>query len=244
MAKPRNFKANKTYAGNLITGVTNLKVWFKCRRCSSEGQTTRETANEWLDKRKPFHCAKCRKAERGEKERRKAAAGAKLETAKILDRKIVTDLSGRQRLMLTIHCQGDGCGVPFTGRVNAFRRSEALNYKLLCPDCLRHRQHRRKPSAGVVEADTQYTGSKMADATIRLLEKLTPEMRTAADKIIKAHFKACDKFGMPVENLDRVFLEAIEVAQLEAAEPAAERYSSHEPARHYEQYTTPLADAA
>lgn len=237
MGKPRNFKANKVYAGNLITGVTPFKVWFKCRRCPGEGRATHETANEWLDKRKPFHCSVCRRIERGEKERRKAAAGAKLETAKILDRKFVTDLSGRQRLVLTIHCQNAECGVPFAGKIMAFKRLEAVKCKLLCPDCTRARQNRKPVPA---ESNTR----ALPNIIRRQYEALTPEERAAANRIIKAHFKACDKFGMAVENLDRVFLEAIEVARLEAAEPAAERYSSHEPARHYEQYTTPLADAA
>lgn len=69
---------------------------------------------------------------------------------------------------------------------------------------------------------------KITDETLRSLRSLGDSERDAVDKVVKAHIRACTKAGSPVENLDRVTIEAVEMVRLEGVE---EVLKSLKPAR-------------
>ena len=83
---------------------------------------------------------------------------------------------------------------------------------------------------------------KLSEQTIRLINKLPDDTRAEVAKIVRTHLTACLRNGSPVESLDRLFIEAVEVVNLEARVPEIRMPFSkygHEPARRYEQYVSP-----
>lgn len=83
---------------------------------------------------------------------------------------------------------------------------------------------------------------KLSAQTLKLINELTPEMRRKVEKLVRRHLSACLRQGSPVENFDRVYIEAIEVVELEdrfPETPAFEAPPSWEPVRRYEQYVSP-----
>ena len=84
---------------------------------------------------------------------------------------------------------------------------------------------------------------KLLNETLKLVGKLPQEKREKVNAIVRRHTAACYKNGFPPENLDRVYIEAIELVDLEARhpEPVVEEIRDWEPARHYDQYISPKA---
>jgi hypothetical protein len=82
---------------------------------------------------------------------------------------------------------------------------------------------------------------KISDQTLKMINQLTPNMRVKVDKVIRTHVAACMKTGSPIENLDRLFIEAVEIVKLEerAPETRLEYSAEWEPYRHYDQYSSP-----
>jgi len=82
---------------------------------------------------------------------------------------------------------------------------------------------------------------KISDQTLKMISQLTPAIRVKVDKVIRTHVAACMKTGSPIENLDRLFIEAVEIVRLEERCPET-RYEFNpewEPYRHYDQYSSP-----
>ncbi len=84
---------------------------------------------------------------------------------------------------------------------------------------------------------------KLSNDTLKLVGRLPKEKREKVDAIVRRHTSACYKNGFPPENLDRVYIEAIEIVDIEARhpEPVIEEIRDWEPARHYDQYISPKA---
>ena len=84
---------------------------------------------------------------------------------------------------------------------------------------------------------------KLSNDTLKVINKLSKGKREKVDAIVRRHVAACYKNGFPPENLDRVYIEAIEIVDLEALhpEPQVEEVRDWEPARHYDQYVSPKA---
>ena len=83
---------------------------------------------------------------------------------------------------------------------------------------------------------------KLSEQTIKLFNKLPDDTRAEVAKVVKTHLAACLRSGSPVESLDRLFIEAVEVVNLEARVPEVRMpFARHgyEPTRHYEQYVSP-----
>ncbi|MFN7931531.1 MAG: hypothetical protein U0Y68_27095 [Blastocatellia bacterium] len=78
--------------------------------------------------------------------------------------------------------------------------------------------------------------------TLRKVNSLPEAKRAKVIEIVKRHLRACAKNGCPLESLDRVYLEAMEVAEMELKfpEPKKEFFREWE-ARHYDQYISPKA---
>jgi hypothetical protein len=84
---------------------------------------------------------------------------------------------------------------------------------------------------------------KISIDTLKLINKLPKKKKERVDAIVRRHVAACQRNGFDPENLDRVYIEAIEMIDLEAKfpEPVVEETRDWEPARHYDQYISPKA---
>lgn len=83
--------------------------------------------------------------------------------------------------------------------------------------------------------------TRLSDQTIKLINQLPQDTRAKVDQIIRTHLAACLKNGSPVENMERLFIEAVEVVKLEERSPETrmEFDPNWEPFRHYDQYSSP-----
>ena len=84
---------------------------------------------------------------------------------------------------------------------------------------------------------------KLANETMKVINRLSPEKKEKVEAVVRRHITACLKNGFPPENIDRVYLEAIEIVNLEEIfpEPKVEETRDWEPARRYDQYVSPKA---
>jgi len=82
---------------------------------------------------------------------------------------------------------------------------------------------------------------KISEQTIKMINQLPPDTRVKVDKVVRTHVAACIKTGSPVENFDRLLIEAVEIVRLEERSPETRlEYSPEwEPFRHYDQYSSP-----
>jgi hypothetical protein len=84
---------------------------------------------------------------------------------------------------------------------------------------------------------------KISSDTLKMINKLPKKKKERVDAIVRRHVAACQKNGFEPENLDRVYIEAIEMIELEVRfpDPVVEEVRDWEPARHYDQYISPKA---
>jgi hypothetical protein len=84
---------------------------------------------------------------------------------------------------------------------------------------------------------------KISSDTLKLINRLPKKKREKVDAIVRRHVAACQRNGFDPENLDRVYIEAVEMIDLEVKFPdaSAEESRDWEPARHYDQYISPKA---
>ena len=84
---------------------------------------------------------------------------------------------------------------------------------------------------------------KVTTDTLKLLSRVSRDHRDKIETIVRRHVSACYRNGFPPENLDRVYLEAMEIVNLEERfpEPVTEESRDWEPVRRYDQYVSPNA---
>jgi hypothetical protein len=84
---------------------------------------------------------------------------------------------------------------------------------------------------------------KLSNDTLKLVNRLTQEKREKVNKIVRRHVAACYRNGFPPENLERVYIEAVELVNMEEIFPEAQvvEIRDWEPYRHYDQYVSPKA---
>jgi hypothetical protein len=84
---------------------------------------------------------------------------------------------------------------------------------------------------------------KLSSDTLKLVNRLPKRKKDKVDAIVRRHVAACQKNGFQPENLERVYIEAVELVDLEERfpEPITEEIRDWEPARHYDQYVSPKA---
>lgn len=85
--------------------------------------------------------------------------------------------------------------------------------------------------------------NKLTNETLKLINTLPREKKVKVEAIVRRHVLACQKNGFQPDNLERVFIEAVEMVELEERfpEPVREDNRDWEPARHYDQYISPRA---
>ena len=54
---------------------------------------------------------------------------------------------------------------------------------------------------------------KLSDQTVKLISKLSDDTREQVTKVVKTHLAACARNGSPIESLDRLFIEAVEIVK-------------------------------
>lgn len=84
---------------------------------------------------------------------------------------------------------------------------------------------------------------KITSDTLKQINRLPKDKREKVDAIVRRHVRACQKNGFNPENLERVYIEAVEMVDLEERfpEPAIQEERNWEPLRHYDQYISPKA---
>jgi hypothetical protein len=86
--------------------------------------------------------------------------------------------------------------------------------------------------------------TKITSDTLKLINRLSDTKRQKVDALVRRHVRACHQNGFDPENLDRVYIEAIEMIDIEDRLPEpliVEDKRNWEPARRYEQYESPRA---
>lgn len=87
---------------------------------------------------------------------------------------------------------------------------------------------------------------KISKQVIDLINALHPEIRTKVANMVREHLRACLKFGAEPGDLERVYIEAIEVVEAEMKNPERELFtpseivSSRYEIRNFGQYVTPI----
>lgn len=84
---------------------------------------------------------------------------------------------------------------------------------------------------------------KVTVDTLKVLSRMPKEKQGKVEAIVQRHVSACYRNGFPPENLDRVYLEAMEIVNMEEKfpEPVIEESRDWEPVRRYDQYVSPKA---
>lgn len=93
------------------------------------------------------------------------------------------------------------------------------------------------------KGDLQEMMMKVSTDTLRMISKLPKIKREKVDAIVRRHVAACQRNGFLPENIERVFIEAMEMIDLEKRfpEPVREEARDWQPARRYDQYVSPKA---
>jgi hypothetical protein len=78
------------------------------------------------------------------------------------------------------------------------------------------------------------------------LNAMSAEKRKKVEAIVRRHIDACQRMGVEIEYLDRVWIEAIEAIGIEEKFPGLmvedNEWPEVEPARHYDVYAPPRAE--
>lgn len=84
---------------------------------------------------------------------------------------------------------------------------------------------------------------KITSDTLKLVNTLPKDKREKVDAIVHRHVQACQKNGFLPENLERVYIEAVEMVDIEERfpDPIVEDNRDWEPFRQYDQYVSPKA---
>ncbi|MBK7599882.1 MAG: hypothetical protein IPL01_17585 [Acidobacteria bacterium] len=85
---------------------------------------------------------------------------------------------------------------------------------------------------------------KISSDTLKLINSLSEKKKGKVEAIVRRHVAACLKNGFDPENMERAYIEAMEMVELEEKfpEPTIEEdLRNWEPARRYEQYVSPKA---
>lgn len=80
---------------------------------------------------------------------------------------------------------------------------------------------------------------KISADVLKQLNKLPAKRRARAEAIVRRHVEACFRLGFPPDNLERVYIEAIEMSG-EIEEPASAVAPVGVVRSYAEQYRTPI----
>lgn len=83
--------------------------------------------------------------------------------------------------------------------------------------------------------------TKIAADIQKRVNELPEETRKKVEKVVVRHLEACRRLGVEPEQMDRVWIEAIEAVHQDQhfTEKMDEKWPEFEPVRNYGVYTTP-----
>ncbi len=79
----------------------------------------------------------------------------------------------------------------------------------------------------------------------KAVKALPDDKRKKVEAIVRRHIEACQRMGVEVEYLDRVWIEAMEAVEVEEKFPELAEdgpWPEYEPERRYRVYDSPRAD--
>lgn len=86
--------------------------------------------------------------------------------------------------------------------------------------------------------------NKISSDTLAMVNRLPKDKRARVDAIVRRHVAACQGMDIPPDSLERVFIEAVELVDIEIAYPEADTKPAdtgqYEPFRQYPQYVSPV----
>lgn len=84
---------------------------------------------------------------------------------------------------------------------------------------------------------------KISVEIARKVEGLPPAQREQVRAIVRRHINACRSLGLEPENMERVWIEAMEAVEIDAnyLDNLKEKWPEWEPVRKYEVYEPPKA---
>lgn len=211
---------------------SNAPVWyvgFACRKCGIETESSSSACTQWTAKRLPWRCAACRASDRKDAAAESRTLADTLETQTVRNLVLLSD--GAKR-----YYQGEAscihCNKPVVGKIRSLRMLERQG-GIRCATC-----RGVKAATGGALSTSRSKGGILPAQTLRALDALPLRVRQIAERSIREHLGACIRSGIPVDDLNRVYIEAIEVAKLEAKMPTVLAAPS-EPFCRYGQYAAP-----
>jgi hypothetical protein len=105
-----------------------------------------------------------------------------------------------------------------------------------------YEEKRRAAKPAGALASKRVCGARLTSDTLKMVNRLPSAKRDRVDAIVRAHVQACQRNGFLPENLERVFIEAVELVDIEERFPEpTEEKRPYEPFRQYQQYVSPTA---
>lgn len=220
-------KPGKTTSGEIYR-ILELTAEYQCQFCRTRGRLKQDKLRAMILAGEPFACYLCKKPVRQRNATRQTGeATARLNSAEILAKEYVLKPNNRQCLMLTINCHV--CKQPFSDSYATLKRLDSKHTPLRCVPC------REKAK----EAGERLAKGSVSQQTKRAFCSLSPQQQVTAETIIRDHVRACIKLDVSIDSIDRVWIEAIEIARMEADEPKPVREWA-EPFRRYDHYQSPV----
>lgn len=83
--------------------------------------------------------------------------------------------------------------------------------------------------------------TKIAADILKRVNELPEEMRKKVEKVVVRHLEACRRVGVEPEQMDRVWIEAIEAVRQDEhfTDSLDEKWPEWEPVRSYDVYSSP-----
>lgn len=242
------YVAGDTIAGVRILGIRTASaangnseanyVQFHCQTpsCGKRTEALNIACTQWVNKQQLWVCADCRKARKLAYGQSRRTLIASLKSCNVPEEDQRTGTwMGKQMVFMTVNCTR--CKVRFEDTSKALRVMEN-NQGIRCPEC--RKKSRRAAKNRWQNTFTETIGG-FSSKTLAMWERLSPKIRAAAEAIVRRHQAASRANGCPPENMERVYVEAVEIARMELAEPVPEP-AVYAPFRRYPQYIPPCAD--
>lgn len=163
-------------------------------------------------------------------------------------RKVVNYAQSRNGKLLPVvraRCEERDCQKPFKAKQSTITALERYG-KVRCPACRKKAEIAKKAARVIAarEAANPKDDFGVSDQTLRTISKQPEAIRLAAARIVRDYLRACLSAESPMDDLNRIWIEAVDVAQCEAKETPAAIPPPDEPFRRYHQCQSPLAEAA
>lgn len=250
--------------GQVVAGVTILAthtvphpnksgiqtmIAYHCQAagCGKRAEMSKGICTKWVKAQSPWLCGECLMVRAAKKKAASRKYITALETVDVpeADKRMGEHL-GKMMVFMTVPCSD--CNVRFEKTAKSLRVMEGGN-GIRCDACVKVFESRQKKAKlSLPKQKPQPGGLKISEITLRHWNNLSASLQVSAQAIVRRHTEACQRMNVPIENLDRLFAEAMEMAKLEArhskrvSAKSLQPVAPYEPFRQYDQYLSPRAD--